>query len=1473
VAETSSSPAPAGRNQEPAGGDATLRDRAQTGIRTWVTQSGRVLMLMTPSAIVTAMTAAAVAPVLLPLLGAAAGAVGLAAGTVAIQALLAQLGGLGGNYLADILHDVTVRLRGEARAAGLSEETLRSMVERRLDHELTGPAAAGLRSEITQLLRSVNGVDEALRAAYASDLPGLAAHIGREVTQLSRTVTEFAELREHMLGSLTAIQRDSTFIRTAVQDQSDELRRLNMNITFLRREIVRAGPAAAPGAGEPPAAGPGPGPDRRVLPYPGLAAFSETDADWFYGRERLTALLLDELRERLRGSSPLMVVGASGAGKSSVLRAGLMPELDTGSLAEPGSESWPRMIMTPGQFPFRDLAIRLAQRADLVATMVLDELAADPARTPVVIRQGLLPREDRQRYGVISTAPDLASGGPATAADRGRRLVLIIDQFEEVFTQCPDGDERKRFIDAICAAAQGSSQDPPAALVVIGLRMSFTEQCTAHPELEPALRDPVIVGPMSVGELNDVIELPARRAGLTVEAGLAAAMLRDLGAVESPGNASAATYDPGRLPLLAHALRETWERCAGDQLTITAYDAVGGIKNALASKADEVFGSFDAGGQRVARRLLEHMVAVHADAEDTRRRIRRSVLVSELPPADAQAAETILDRLEAERLVTADEDTVQFAHEALLRYWPRLARWLQENRAWRQEQQRLTEHAREWAASGRHPDGLLHGAQLSAVSELLGGARQAELGELETDFLRASRMRQGRIERTRRAVVAVLTILVILAGGLAVLAQENSHIARQQQAIAESIGLVARATEIQAVNPDTSLLLSLEAYRVNHSPEAVSSLLSAQASFFTARLVSRSGPVNAVAYDPAGDQLATAGQGDAVTLRDTRTGRLRATLRGQSPFYDVAFSPDGRLLAGAEQDGDTVIWNARTGRQAGTVSRDPVPVDAVAFSPDGRQLATAGEDGAVTLWRTSGLTVSAVLAVGNGTISAIAFSPDGRRLAAACADHEVRLWDLSRPAAAPRVLRGHTDLVRAVAFSPDGALLASGSDDGTVRLWGGRTGTARGVLTSGTAAVHAVAFSPDGRLLASGGTDDAVRLWDVRTQAQTEALTGPAAAVSGLAFSPDGDTLASADADRTIGLWNVPAPSPPGTAAVAVAATPAGPMLATAGTGQVISLWDARRNRSPALPGAAAPPGTGAGAGAGAAQAATSMAVSPDGKTLATPAADGSVALWSTVTRHRTGTLTAPGPIDVVAYQPPARRGGPALLAGGSANGDIYLWPAGASAPAHYLSGQLAPVRALAFSRDGTLLAAGSDDGTILLARITAAGGRVAASTLTQIDGQAQVTAVAFSPDGTTLASASGPDAQLWDISRPGRPGEPVTLPGATQAAVISVAFSSDGATLAASAADAAIRLWDVADPAAPTARGTLSGLGNPTEVAFMPGRPVVVGAAADGTAVFWDIRPGAVADRMCASRPHVSAAALRPYLRGITYRPACPGT
>lgn len=1454
------------------GRDAVIQMRARDGIRAWVAESGRVLLHMTPQAIVTAMTAAALAPVLIPLL---AGSVG----SCVVQQLLAQLGCADVAHMAGVMQEVVTRLKGESSATGVSEETMRNVVDGRLGEELAGPSASAFRAEIAQLLRAVNGVDEALRAAYSSDVQGLGDHVGRAVHDLSQTVTEFRALREDMLGALTSIQRDTTFLRVAAQDHGDELRRLEMNVALLRREVAISRPFMKHRKAESAAAGSLTMPERLVCPYPGLAAFGETDAGWFHGRERLTATMINRLRERLGGSSPLIVAGASGAGKSSVLRAGLIPELDTGGLAEPGSEHWPRVIMTPGPLPLRDLALRLADLAQLPASLVLDELAVDPARAPLIIRQALLPREERQRHGVVGTIPDLAARQDAFGVSASRRLILVIDQFEEVFTQCSDGSERKRFVDAICAAAHGTRHDPPAALVVTGLRAGFVEHCTAHPELEPALRDPLIVGPMNSQELRDAIELPARHAGLAVEAGLAATMLRDLGAVEPPGNASLATYDPGKLPLLAHALRETWERREGGQLTIAAYDAVGGIKDAIASKADDVYATFDDQSKQVTRRLLEHMVSVHADAEDTRRRMSRSALLSELPAADASIAGRVLDRLEKERLVTADQDTVQIAHEALLRYWPKLVGWVQENRAWRREQQRLTEHAREWEDGNRHPDRLLRGAHLAAVRDKLDRVRGAELGTLEAAFLRASEARQGR-ERARRLFVGVLIALVVLAAGFAAVAERNSRAVRQQQAVAQSAQsseLAVEASELRASDPQISLLLSLEAYRVAPTNEAVSSLLSAQAGFFNARMDSPFGAVNAVAYDPVAPPiLATANQSGQVTLWNTTTRKMVATLPGRSPFYAVAFDSAGHFLAGAEQDGTITVWNARTPyRQVREFSRDSSAVDALAFSPDSSTLATAGDDGSVTLWRTGTWKIASSLGGGAGPVSGIAFTLNGTYLAAACADHNVRLWNLNRPSHGPLILQGHTGLVRAIAFSHDSRLLASGSDDDTVRLWDARSGAPKGVLFSGTAPVDALAFSPDGPQLASAGEDNVVRLWDVDTGTQTSALTGPASPVLGVAFSTDGHVLASADRNSTVGLWNIPAPPQPEstTVAVATSAPQSGGTLATAGTNQKIILWHPlqQRNGFATLPGVTGRAGTVITHTGGAAF--TSMAVSPDGQVLATPAGT-RVELWSTRTLKRIGILTAPTQVDAIAYRPGARHGSLAVIAAGGSDGAIYFWGHGKAVPVQPSARQLygGRVNAVAFSPAGTLLAAGNDDGTILLARVTVAGDQVTPKILTQAFGApGPVEAVAFSPSGRILASASNDGTvKLWNVGNPDNPTLLATLYGHTQA-VISVAFSSDGETLASSAADNTIRIWSIANPNAPTPLATLTGLGGPTSVTFEPDSHIVVAAAGDGTPLFWDTKASEVANRICASNPAGSAPVLTPFLLGVTYRPVCP--
>ena len=1523
----------------PAHRDEDAVHRARSGIAQWVANVGHAALHLTPHGIVTALTAAALAPILVPLL-IANPASGVVAGA------LAQLGNVGAEHLARVLQGAVERLRGEAKAAAVSEETLRVVIERTLADGLDGPGAPALGGEMAAILHQVNAIGAAFEAAVFTEAGGLRTHISQAVERLSsESVTQFGVLRGDVRDAVLKIQGDISQVRAIQRDQTEKLDVLLMELAIIHREVSVARPvqqartavtaeSAAPG--ESAQAGGATGaehprsleaqeaqsleareatrePEPQVRPYPGLAAFGETDAFWFHGRERLTAELVIRLRERLYRPAPLIVLGASGAGKSSVLRAGLIPQLLAGGLAEPGSAHWPRVLMTPGPFPLRSLALRLALLAELPEQSVIDALTSDPSRIALIIRQALLTPRERRERGVVSTSPVLTprprtaptSPDPDTGTARGpvRRLVLVIDQFEELFTLA-SGDERRQFIDAVCAAAGSAngSGEAAAALVVLGLRGGFVDHCTAHPALGPALRDPLTVGPMDVGELHDAIETPARDAGLDVEPGLAAAMLNDLEAVESPGRGGL-TYDPGKLPLLAYALQETWARRSGGRLTVAAYDEAGGIKQALAKKAEEVYARFDPYTARVARRLLEHMVSVREDAEDTRRRMTRGALLDELSTADTEAAATVLDTLEAERLVTADQDVVQIAHEALLRHWPRLAGWLRESRARLPVLHQLTERAREWDRHQRHPDMLLHGAELSLIEKHVNGTDlSSSLGAREAAFVAASKRRRARNQRTRKLFVTALIAALVGVGVFAGIAQRNSTLARHQQAVAQARALAARADGLRATNPQAALLLSLEAYRIDpDEEEAISSLLSAQSGYFTARLTSPSGPANAVAWDPHGVRLAEAGQDGAVTIWDVPDQKPLTELRGHSALYSTAIDPGGRFVAAAGSSGDTLLWDLASGRLIKDFPGDGDAVDTVAFSPDGSLLAAAGDDGAVTLWRTDTLAAAGEIVIGHGSISSVAFSPDGGLLAAACFDESVRLYRLADITATEAAdnrrspntaahspdpvarLGGFSGAVRSVAFSPDSALLAAGGDDGTVRLWAVHTGEPRGVLTGTGGAVRSVAFNPDGTQLASGGEDNAVRLWDVQTRAQLATLDGPANTVAGVAFSPDGHTLAGADYDATIGLWHVAAPPQPGDTTVAgiVDSAHGGGTLATSGTGGRVDVWNSRHpvHQTTALNLAVAQPADGPPIG---------IALSPDGSTLAA-AADNRVEMWNLAPPREVGALESGAPVTAVAYATVSRSAGPSsatcasaaghgldaadVVAAASPDYGVYLWDwTDHQAAPTVISKQFGPINAVAISDDGCLLAAASDDGTVMLVRLAVFGGRVTPVYLGQLSGHlGPVTAVAFSPDGRLLASGSNDGTViLWDVSTPAHAEMTATL-SAVGGAVTGVAFSGDGRTLASSANDHTIRLWDLGTGSPVTATATLDGPANATGVVFEPGGQTIAAAAADGTALFWTTNPQSLANQICKSRPAAAQQMIAPYLAGATYRPVCP--
>ena len=405
----------------------------------------------------------------------------------------------------------------------------------------------------------------------------------------------------------------------------------------------------------------------RACPYRGLLPYSESDAEVFYGRERLTAELAAKLAARVNDRGLVVVTGASGSGKSSLLRAGLLPILARGQQV-PGSGQWPRIVMTPTRDPLTELAARLAAVGGPDALAVRDGLARYPDQAHLAIRSAVLAAAARREEE------------PLGSGDSAARLVLIVDQFEQVFTLGPDlGKEAtgQAFITALCAAATapaGPGQEP-AAVVVIAVRGDFCDRCAAFPELAGALQDGLfVVVPMTESELRVAITGPAQAAGLRIDPALTEPILGDLRV--AGGDRSA-----GVLPLLSQAMALTWEQREGDRLTSRGYAQAGGVSHAVQTGADRAYGTLPAVQQAIAREVLRSMTVASRGGGLARRPVTRDDLYTGLPGAARADIDAVLDAFAAERLTILDGDMAQLSHDVLLRVWPRLRGWLEEDQA------------------------------------------------------------------------------------------------------------------------------------------------------------------------------------------------------------------------------------------------------------------------------------------------------------------------------------------------------------------------------------------------------------------------------------------------------------------------------------------------------------------------------------------------------------------------------------------------------------------------------------------------------------------------------------------------------------------------------------------------------------------------------------------------------------------------
>lgn len=1050
-------------------------------------------------------------------------------------------------------------------------------------------------------------------------------------------------------------------------------------------------------------------------PFRGLYAFTAAHGRFFHGRAAERAAIVERLAAQVRSGRPrlLVVAGASGSGKSSVVLAGTVLDL-TGATD-----------------------------------------ALDPALRPAAPWQVRVVRPGAAPLAALAQALDGRTPGP---------LLLIVDQFEELFTHRDDAGARQAFARRLWAAASG----PGEVHCVVTLRVDFIGRCgelvldDAGLRLDRVAYDErhrVFVAQMTADQLREAIVGPSARVGLRLQDGLVERLLVELG------------DEPGALPVLQHTLDLLWQRRADRTLTIAAYEALGGVFGALQSQADALIDALPADALAQAHRLLTRLVGVSDDAAAPTR--RRLPLVAPVGPAGPAFARALSELVAARLLVVAEAEghaTVEVAHEALIRKWPRLRRWVREDR------EKLGELAKleQWATSHREHGALLSGAQLGYAEEVE-RRYPDDLDPGARALLAASRGRRAREQRRRRLGLVALAGLALLFAALSWWALDRARAAEDEQRRAAASEVAARDAAAVAGSRRLAGLVTGATNRQTHDL-----LLAIEA----ARVVDGRG------LDMPPDV------GVTLTRLVDRAWPSQRLVGQTAPF----FAPDGRLITSDAAHGLT-LW-AVTDAGPPTPVRTEAGVEAARISPDGRWLVGAGLRGVgLRLWRLDGDAPPVVYA-GRGALPQRPFSPDGGSLLVLDRRYDEIGANVATTARVLRTadaattleLAGHADTVADAAFSPDGRWLATASMDATVRLLAADGGGQARVLRR-DAPVNQVTFSADGaRLLAHGGK--LVDVWSVTGDAHHRRAF--ASWIAACRWRPDGTSVVIALGAGAPQVWRVDADAEPtelkfpeGKTATDVAYSPDGRWIVVAGQDGAVRIYDADAQGAPVR------------TLVGHQGYVDSAAFSPDGGAVVSAAQDRSLRLWP---------LRAREPWDVLDARPTLWRLSPdgARLARGvmtDAQLTLEVWTTrGAAAPIAVLP----PVDAdseLAFSPDGSLLAVAGRDGSLVTWRTDGSGARA------DFPGHRDaVYSVGFSADGRRMVSASADrTVRIWPLDRV---GAPVVLVGHVEA-VDGAAFLADGRRVVShSFLDGTIRVWPADGAGEPV---TLHGVAIGRDVAVSP--------------------------------------------------------
>ena len=1108
---------------------------------------------------------------------------------------------------------------------------------------------------------------------------------------------------------------------------------------------------------------PAPPLDESSNPYRGLESFDESNSNLFFGRQILSEKLYHFCAER----SLTVVLGASGTGKSSLVKAGLIPYVR--SL----DEQWAILSpIRPGESPF--LALR-----DLLAEISIDigdgeGEASDP-------KDKIWSHLDRW----MQKNPDT-------------KLLIVIDQIEELFTLCRDELERSQFLSLLSKAIATY----PQLHLVLTLRSDFEPQLRT--ELEPYWNDSrFVVSAMTREELREAIEKPASERVMYFDPPSLVDRLID-----------EVIQMPGAMPLLSFTLSEMYLKYlqkmregTRDKRAITEsdYEELGGVARSLTRRADKEYQSLvrqDPTYDRIICQVMLRMLAV-----DAGNITRRQVFLKELkyPQTKQPLVEKVIDRFLNARLLVSGSDTtgenyIEPAHDALVRGWQRLLIWQQEEENL-VLQRRLTRAAFEWQQQQKSAF-LWHGdPRLNLLKQVL-KSNNNWFNQLETEFVRRSigQKRRNVIGRWSFVTGAFVTVLVLY----------------QLSILLEKAGLVRN---LLANKPVDALTVAVETMGQNRllplpiNRKVESSLLEAvQEIREQQQLIGHENRVNVVAYSPDGTQILTGSSDYTLRLWNSQGEPVGQALEGHTDAVTAAaISPDGEFIASGSADKTIRLWD-RSGNSIGSPFVGHVnTVTAIAISPNDRFIASGSDDGTIRLWDRSGNSIGNPFIGHEDGITAIAFHPNGQSIASASKDRTVRVWDLQGNQVV-RPWRKHQDLVNTVAFSPDGRLIASGGDDEKIRLWDLQGNEVTEPFIGHVGIIWSLAFSQNGKTLVSASSDRTIRFWDREGNESEPPLRGHLGLINSVAINPDISQVVSSSNDGTVRLWNVD--DNPISQVLrgheghvkSVAVSSDGKFIASAGLDRTVRLWDRSGNPIDTFSGHRG--------------VVNSVAIAPDNKTIASGSKDGTVRLWNR-SGNLVNTLTGhKAEVTAVAVDRD-------FIISGSEDKTIRIWNRSGNFVGT-LTGHQAGVTSIAISPDGSTLASASRDLTVRLWDLD----RQQESRNWSKLYDSEVTTVNFSPDGRKIISGSRDGTmRLIDLKN-----DTVSQPFIGHEGIVnSAVFSPDGKRIISGSRDRTVRIWNTkGDPIASPFRGHE---GYVDSVAINPDNNQIISGSWDGNIRIWDTK------------------------------------